>query len=92
MFSSQALLATISHVFVNVEATCCSNIACILERSVMLPDSVVEAVETVLKSKDGVMKKWGQIEEILLVAKLAYKQVCPPSLFVVHPPNRGGQG
>ena len=58
----------------------------------MLPANVVEAVEAVLKNKDGVMKKWGQIEEILLEAKLAYKQVFPPYLFMVHPLNRGGTG
>ena len=58
----------------------------------MLPGSVVEAVETVLKSQDGVMKKWGQIQEILLGAKLAYQQVFPPCLFMVHPLNRGGTG
>ena len=58
----------------------------------MLPSSVVEAVETVLKSQDGVMKKWGQVQEILLGAKLAYQQVFPPCLFMVHPLNRGGTG
>ena len=56
------------------------NIAWSLDRMAMLPANVVEAVEAVLKNKDGVMKKWGQIEEILLEAKLAYKQVFPPSL------------
>ena len=54
----------------HVEATC-SNTAWILENMAMLPTNVVEAVEAVLKSKDGVMKKWWQIEEILLGAKLA---------------------
>ena len=62
----------------------------------MLPSSVVEAVETVLKSQDGVMKKWGQVQEILLGAKLAYQQVFPPCLFMVHPLNHplnpGGTG
>ncbi len=87
--SIQALLATCSHVFVHVGATC-SNRTCILQRMAMLPQSVVEAVETVLKSKDGVVKKWWQIMETLLSAKLAYKQVFPPTLFMVHPLHRGG--
>ncbi len=51
----------------------------------MLPQSVVRAVDTVLQSKDGVMKKWGQIEETLVSAKLAYTQAFPPELFIVHP-------
>ena len=38
------------------------------------------------------MKKWNQIQEILLGAKLAYLQVFPPCLFMVHPLNRGGTG
>ena len=52
----------------HVEATC-SNIAWLLENMAMWPTNVVEAVEAGLKSKDGVMKKWVKIEEILLGAK-----------------------
>ena len=58
----------------------------------MLPHNVVEAVETVLKSQDGVMKKCRQIQEILLGSKLAYQQIFPPCLFMVHPLDRGGTG
>jgi len=50
---------------------------------VMLPDNVVGAVEAALKSQDGVMKKRGQIQEILLGTKLAYQQVFPPCLFIM---------
>ena len=81
--SIQALLAKIS-CFLHVGATG-SNIACIVQTIAMLPQSVLRAVDTVLQSKDGVMKKRGQIEETLVSAKLAYKQAFPPELFIVHP-------
>lgn len=58
----------------------------------MVPAHVVGSIDLILKAEIGVTKKWAQVEEVLLNAGLAYKQICDPSLFLVHPLNRGGTG